>query len=152
MLRELFFIRKHQINQNTHFLHIGEKRIYVIVATEEREIFKFLFVHLVINNQLRPDDIQTEPKLYKSTGHLAPAGLIFVCEEVFITVVRFVAALGEVVFNYKVDDAAVLSHLNLLVITQAEIARFIWVNCLDIYIGRVARVEFLSPMNHPENA
>ena len=100
VLSKLLFIREHRINHGTHFLHGGEIRIYVVVATEEREIFEFLFVHPVINNQLRPEDIQTQPQLYQSTVHLAPADLIFVCEEVFLRVLRCVAASYEVVFNY----------------------------------------------------
>ena len=136
MLRELLFIREHRINYDTHFLHSGEKRIYVFVATEEREIFEFCFVHLAINNHLWPDDIQTQPQLYQSTGHLAHTDLIFVCKEVFIMVLICVAASDEVVFNYEVDNSAVLSHVSLLVITQADIARFVGVDCVDNHIVR----------------
>ena len=47
-----------------------------------------------------------------------------------------VAALDEVVFNDEVYDTAVLSHPNLLMITQAEITRFVGVDCFDNHIGR----------------
>ena len=46
------------------------------------------------------------------------------------------AASDEVVFNYEVDDAAVLSHLNILVITQADISRFVGIELFDNHIGR----------------
>ena len=72
------------------------KRIYVVVATEEREIFEFCSVHPVIDNQLRPDNIQTQPPLYQFTGHLTPANLILVNEEFFHRVMICVAALDEV--------------------------------------------------------
>ena len=104
------FIQEHLINHDTHFLHSGEKRIYVVVATEEHEIFEFIFVHPVIDNQLRPDDIQTQPQLDQFTRNLAPADLIFVYKEVFLCVPRCVAASDEVVFNDEVDDTDVLSH------------------------------------------
>ena len=107
----------------------------LLLQTEERDIFKFLFVYTVIDNQLRTDNIQTQPKLYQSTGHLVPSDLIFVCEEVFLRVLRCVYASDEVVFNYGVDDASILSHPNILVITQADIARFVGVDCFDIHIG-----------------
>ena len=67
-------------------------------------------MHLAIDNQLRPDNIQTQPQLYQSTGHLAPADLIVVCEEFFLRVLRCVAALDEVVLNDEVDDADVIPH------------------------------------------
>ena len=57
MIRKLLLIRDHQIIHNTNFLRISEKSIYVVVATEERKIFDFLFVHPVIDNQLQPDTI-----------------------------------------------------------------------------------------------
>ena len=98
VLSKLLRIREHQINHDTHFLHSGEKRIYVFVATEECKVFKFRFVHSVINNQMRLEDIQTQPQIDQSTGHLAPVDLIYVCEEVFLRVLRFVAALDKVVF------------------------------------------------------
>ena len=107
----------------------------LLLQTEERDIFEFLFVYTVIDNQLRTDNIQTQPKLYQSTGHLVPSDLIFVCEEVFLRVLRCVYASDEVVFNYGVDDASILSHPNILVITQADIARFVGVDCFDIHIG-----------------
>ena len=56
-------------------------------------------MHPVIDNQLQPDYIQTQPQNFQSTGHLAPADLIFVSEEVFLMVLRFVAALDEVVLK-----------------------------------------------------
>ena len=46
-----------------------------------------------------------------------------------------VAALDEVVFKYEVDNADVLSHPNILVITQANIARFVGVHHFDDHIG-----------------
>ena len=136
MLIELLLIREHQINHYTHFLHSSEKLIYVFVATEEREIFEFLFVHPLIDNQLRPDDIQTQPQLDQSTGHLAPADIIFVCEEVFLGVMRCVAGSDEVVINDKFYNTDVLSHPNILMIAQANIARFVGVDCFDNHIGR----------------
>ena len=66
----------------------------------------------VIDNQLRPDDIKTQPQLDQSTGHLAPAELIIESEDVFLRVMRCVDASDEVVFSYEVYDAAVLSHPN----------------------------------------
>ena len=92
-------------------------------------------MHPVIDNQLRLEDIQTQPQLYHYTGHLAPDDLIFVCEEVFIRVLRCVAASDKVVFNYEVDNAAVLSHPNILVITQANIDHFVGANCFDNHIN-----------------
>ena len=67
-------------------------------------------MHHVIDNQLRPDNIQIQSQLYQSTGHPAPAYLIVVCEEVFLRVLRFVAALDKVVLNDEVDDADVIPH------------------------------------------
>ena len=136
MIIELYLIREHRFNQDTHFLHSSEKRIYVFVATEEREIFEFFFVHLVIDNQLRPDDIQTQPQIDQSSGHLATADLIFVCEEVFLGVLRRVAASDEVVLNDEVDNTYVLSYSNLLMITQADNALFGEVKGFDNQIGR----------------
>ena len=82
----------------------------------------------VIDNQLRPEDIQTKPQTDQSKGHLVSANLIFVCEELFPRVLRYVAAFDEVVFIYEVDDADVLIHPNMLMITQANIARFVGVD------------------------
>ena len=95
-----------------------------------------IFVPSVIDNQLRPDDIKTQPQLDQSTGHLVPADIIFVCEEVFLGVMRCVADLDEVVLNYEADDTTLLSRPNLLMITQAYIARFFVVDCFDNHIGR----------------
>ena len=136
MISNLLFIWEHQINHDAHFLHSDENRIYVVVATEECDIFEFSLLHLVINNQLRPENIKTQPQLYQSTGHLALTNLIFLFEYVFLRYLRRVAASDEVVFNYEVDDADVLSHPNILVITKSKIARFFGVDCFDNHIGR----------------
>ena len=40
------------------------------------------------------------------------------------------------IFNYEVDDADVMSHPNVLMITQADIACFVEVDCFDNHIGR----------------
>ena len=65
-----------------------------------------------------------------------PSDLIFVCEEVFLRVLRCVYASDEVVFIYGVDDASILSHSNILVITQADISRFVGIELFDNHIGR----------------
>ena len=49
---------------------------------------------------------------------------------------RCVSASDEVVFNYEVDGAALLSNPNLLMVTQAYIARFWGFECSDNHIGR----------------
>ena len=151
MLRKLLFIREYRINHNINFLHSGEKRIYVFVATEERDMFEFCFVHLVIDNHLWPTNIQTQPQIYQSTQHITPTDLIFVYKEVFIRVLICVSDSDEVVFNYEVDDAVVLSHPNLLVITQADISRFRGSIALIVILVEVDMMEFSSPMNHPDN-
>ena len=163
MLRKLLPIQEHRINHDTHFIHSGEKRIYVVVATEECEIFEFLFVfeflfmfdflfvHTLIDNQLRPDNIQTQPQLDQYTEHLAPVDLIFVCEEVFLRVLRCVTIWDEVVFNYEVDDTAVLSHPNLLMITHAKFSVLLGLIGLMIILVKVEKVNVLFSMNHPEN-
>ena len=136
MLRELLLIQENQIIHGTHFLHSGEKRIYVVVSTEEREIFEFISVHPEIENKLRPNDIQTLTQIDQYTGHLVTTELIFVCEEFFLAVLICVAPSYEVVRNDEVDNAAILSHPNLMMITQDYIPCFVGVDCFDNHIGR----------------
>ena len=98
---------------------------------------------------MQPENIQTKPQLYQSTKHLAPDDLIFVCEEVFLSVIRCIAASDKVVLNYEVDNTDVLSRPNLLVITQANIACFVGVNFFDNHIcwggqGRIIVTHGLS--------
>ena len=48
---------------------------------------------------------------------------------------RCVAGSDEVVINDKFYNTDVLSHPNILMIGQANIARFVGVDCFDIHIG-----------------